>query len=79
MEADIEFVAPAQVEIDSYAANGLPVYVYSFNYLPESHIYEEVQLFSTIIFEKCILGEENLQSIRKRPSYCAENREKFSG
>ena len=53
MEADIEFVAPAQVEIDSYAANGLPVYVYSFNYLPESHIYEEVQLFSTIIFEKC--------------------------
>ncbi|PAV78564.1 hypothetical protein WR25_09582 [Diploscapter pachys] len=41
MEADIEFVAPAQVEIDGYAANGLPVYVYSFNYLPESHIYEE--------------------------------------
>ncbi|CAJ0576751.1 unnamed protein product, partial [Mesorhabditis spiculigera] len=41
MEADIEFVSPCQREINAYAQNGVPVYVYSFDYVPESPIYEE--------------------------------------
>uniref|UniRef100_A0A914ZDY6 Carboxylesterase type B domain-containing protein n=1 Tax=Parascaris univalens TaxID=6257 RepID=A0A914ZDY6_PARUN len=41
LEADIEFVAPAQREIDAYVENGLTVYAYSFDYMPRSPIYEE--------------------------------------
>lgn len=44
MEADIEFVAPCQKEINAYVANGVPVFAYSFDYVPQSPIYEEVIL-----------------------------------
>ena len=40
MESDIEFVAPAQKEIDAYVQNGLPVYAYSFDYAPEFTVHE---------------------------------------
>ncbi|VDL70649.1 unnamed protein product [Nippostrongylus brasiliensis] len=41
MEADIEFVAPCQREIDGYIYNNVTVYAYSFDYIPKSPIYEE--------------------------------------
>lgn len=41
MEADIEFVAPCQKEIDAYVRKGLPVFAYSFDYVPSSPISEE--------------------------------------
>lgn len=41
MEADIEFVAPCQREIDAYAANGVNVFAYSFDYFPKGGIVEE--------------------------------------
>ncbi|XGW15556.1 hypothetical protein V3C99_001206 [Haemonchus contortus] len=40
MEADIEFVAPCQREIDAYVQNNLTVYAYSFDYVPKSPIFE---------------------------------------
>ncbi|KHN74908.1 Acetylcholinesterase [Toxocara canis] len=48
LEADIEFVAPAQREIDAYVENGIPVYAYSFDYVPRSPIYEEERRSYTI-------------------------------
>ncbi|VDM59419.1 unnamed protein product [Angiostrongylus costaricensis] len=42
MEADIEFVAPCQREIDGYVENNVTVYAYSFDYFPKSPIFEEV-------------------------------------
>ncbi|KIH60159.1 hypothetical protein ANCDUO_09595 [Ancylostoma duodenale] len=41
MEADIEFVAPCQREIDAYIQNNMTVFAYSFDYIPESPIFEE--------------------------------------
>lgn len=43
MEADIEFVAPCQREIDAYVQNNVTVYAYSFDYIPKSPIFEEVR------------------------------------
>ncbi|VDK69598.1 unnamed protein product [Litomosoides sigmodontis] len=59
LEADIEFVAPAQREIDSYVENDIPVYAYSFSYFPKSPIYEEEQKKYTIF------GEEAIKVTRK--------------
>lgn len=59
LEADIEFVAPAQREIDAYVENGLPVYAYSFNYFPKSPIYEEEEKKYTIF------GQETIKVKRK--------------
>ncbi|KJH40963.1 Carboxylesterase [Dictyocaulus viviparus] len=41
MEADIEFVAPCQREINAYVQNNVTVYAYSFDYFPKSPIFEE--------------------------------------
>ncbi|KAK0404310.1 hypothetical protein QR680_017390 [Steinernema hermaphroditum] len=41
LEADIEFVSPCQKEIDAYVANGVDVFVYSFDYVPQGTIVEE--------------------------------------
>ncbi|EFO12699.1 hypothetical protein LOAG_15834, partial [Loa loa] len=59
LEADIQFVAPAQREIDAYVMNGIPVYAYSFNYFPKSAIYEEEQK------KYSIFGQETLKVKRK--------------
>ncbi|VDK89069.1 unnamed protein product, partial [Onchocerca ochengi] len=59
LEADIEFVAPAQREIDGYVENGIPVYAYSFQYFPKSPIYEEDQKMFPIF------GREALKVKRK--------------
>lgn len=59
LEADIEFVAPAQREIDGYVANNLPVYAYSFDYFPTSPVYEEERKMFTIF------GHESVKVVRK--------------
>lgn len=41
MEADIEFVAPMQAEIDAYASNNVDVYAYVFDYVPQQPVHEE--------------------------------------
>ncbi|VDK46246.1 unnamed protein product [Gongylonema pulchrum] len=68
LEADIEFVAPAQREIDSYVANGLPVYAYSFDYFPKSPIYEEERKMFTIF------GQESVKVVRKELQIPREGR-----
>ncbi|CAD5228856.1 unnamed protein product [Bursaphelenchus okinawaensis] len=40
LEADIEFVAPCQSEVDGYVKNGLDVFAYSFDYIPKGNIVE---------------------------------------
>lgn len=59
LEADIEFVAPAQREIDAYVENGLSVYAYSFDYMPRSPIYEEERKSYSIF------GNNVLKVVRK--------------
>ncbi|CAB3399435.1 unnamed protein product [Caenorhabditis bovis] len=40
LESDIEFVAPCHREVAGYAKQGLPVFLYSFDYVPEGKIIE---------------------------------------
>lgn len=41
LESDLEFVAPCQNEVQAYAAKGVPVFTYSFDYVPKGQIVEE--------------------------------------
>ncbi|MCP9262876.1 Acetylcholinesterase [Dirofilaria immitis] len=65
LEADIEFVAPAQREIDGYVENGIPVYAYSFRYFPKSPIYEEDQKVFTIFGRETIKVKRKELQIRR--------------
>uniref|UniRef100_A0A0R3QCK0 COesterase domain-containing protein n=1 Tax=Brugia timori TaxID=42155 RepID=A0A0R3QCK0_9BILA len=65
LEADIEFVAPAQREIDSYVENGIPVYAYSFSYFPKSPIYEEDQKKYTIFGHETVKVKRKELQIRR--------------
>ncbi|CAP25619.1 Protein CBG05033 [Caenorhabditis briggsae] len=40
LESDIEFVAPCEREVSAYVERGVPVYLYSFDYIPKSPILE---------------------------------------
>ncbi|KAJ1355017.1 hypothetical protein KIN20_012127 [Parelaphostrongylus tenuis] len=57
MKADIDFVAPCQREIDGYVKNNVTVYAYSFDYFPESPIFDEEQ--------KGVLGKEIVITLQK--------------
>ncbi|CAI4233294.1 unnamed protein product [Auanema sp. JU1783] len=73
MEADIEFVAPCQREVDGYAENNVTVYAYSFDYIPESPIYEE---------EKKVVGmfgKEPIIILRKDMDFEDRKLEAFHG
>lgn len=66
MEADIEFVAPSHREISAYQSKGIPVYAYSFDYLPESPIYEEEKkIFS-------LFGKTPIDIVRKDANFAGE-------
>lgn len=73
MEADIEFVAPCQREIDAYVQNNVTVYAYSFDYIPKSPIFEEEKkTFS-------LFGAEPVTIIRKDQTLKDRKLEAFHG
>ncbi|KAF7639695.1 COesterase domain-containing protein [Meloidogyne graminicola] len=45
LESDVEFVSPCQNEIDAYVMNGIPVFAYSFDYIPKGSIIEDDRRF----------------------------------
>uniref|UniRef100_A0A1I7XGJ2 COesterase domain-containing protein n=1 Tax=Heterorhabditis bacteriophora TaxID=37862 RepID=A0A1I7XGJ2_HETBA len=72
MEADIEFVSPCQKEIDAYVQKGIQVYAYSFDYVPESPIYEEKKTFG-------LFGKEPVTVMRKDKTFEDRKLEAFHG
>ncbi|KAF8386765.1 hypothetical protein PRIPAC_75907 [Pristionchus pacificus] len=73
MEADIEFVAPCHREISAYQSKGIPVFAYSFDYLPESPIYEEEKkIFS-------LFGKQPIDIVRKDANFADHKLEAFHG
>ncbi|KAK6743637.1 hypothetical protein RB195_010742 [Necator americanus] len=73
MEADIEFVAPCQREIDAYVQNNLTVYAYSFDYIPESPIFEEEKK----VFD--LFGKDPVTIVRKDQTLKDRKIEAFHG
>uniref|UniRef100_A0A915LGN7 Carboxylesterase type B domain-containing protein n=1 Tax=Meloidogyne javanica TaxID=6303 RepID=A0A915LGN7_MELJA len=45
LESDVEFVAPCQSEVEAYALNGVPVFAYSFDYVPKGSVIEDDRRF----------------------------------
>ncbi|KAK6030425.1 Carboxylesterase [Ostertagia ostertagi] len=73
MEADIEFVAPCQREIDAYIQNNVTVFAYSFDYVPKSPIFEvEKKMFS-------LFGNEPVTITRKDQTLKDRKLEAFHG
>ncbi|CAD6189269.1 unnamed protein product [Caenorhabditis auriculariae] len=58
VESDIEFVAPCQKEVSAYAEKSVPVYLYSFDYVPENPIYEEESKQYELFGEKPIISNK---------------------
>uniref|UniRef100_A0A183CF31 COesterase domain-containing protein n=1 Tax=Globodera pallida TaxID=36090 RepID=A0A183CF31_GLOPA len=52
LESDVEFVAPCQAEVDTYMANGVPVFVYSFDFVPRGDVVEEDRRFYAMFGER---------------------------
>uniref|UniRef100_A0A0K0DD19 COesterase domain-containing protein n=1 Tax=Angiostrongylus cantonensis TaxID=6313 RepID=A0A0K0DD19_ANGCA len=73
MEADIEFVAPCQREIDGYVENNVTVYAYSFDYFPKSPIFEEERKTFTLF------GKEPVTILRKDQPLKDRKLEAFHG
>jgi hypothetical protein len=54
LESDVEFVAPCQSEVQAYAANGIPIFTYSFDFMPRGEIVEEDRRFFTMFGDNAI-------------------------
>uniref|UniRef100_A0A915E1J9 Carboxylesterase type B domain-containing protein n=1 Tax=Ditylenchus dipsaci TaxID=166011 RepID=A0A915E1J9_9BILA len=56
LEADIEFVAPCQAEVEAYARAGQSnVFVYSFDYIPRGSLIEEDKRFYSMFGDNSVL------------------------
>lgn len=68
LESDIEFVAPCQREVAAYVEKGVPVYLYSFDYVPESPILESVIKSPCVNSSHNDSGTQDLFLVRKQAS-----------
>lgn len=63
MESDIDFVAPAQKEIEAYVSNGLPVHAFSFDYVSETPMFETVKKSYSLFGDKTLAVNRTLQPL----------------
>ncbi|CEF69982.1 Carboxylesterase, type B domain-containing protein [Strongyloides ratti] len=68
IEADIDFVAPCQAEIDAYAEKNISVFAYSFDYVPQGAIIEEgIKLYPALSNKTQIKVRRNHTSTSEQP------------
>lgn len=58
----MEFIAPCQREIDAYAANGVAVFAYSFDYMPKGVIIEEEKRYYDLFGEALVTVRRSEQT-----------------
>lgn len=73
LESDIEFVAPCHREINAYAEKQIPVYLYTFDYVPEGAIQEtESKIYS-------LFGKVPVSITRTEKEEFDESKQAFHG